>query len=627
MTINIFFLSCCLTLFSCLYAAQVSAADLNTIKLASARFVLDSSEQPPEPDADWQAVSLIDRWSPARYRQADTGWYQIPVTLPPSTEKRLAIYLPRFNMNAAVYLNRQFLADGGSFEDPVSRNWNRPLFIETPEGLWHEGDNTIHIRLRSYPGHGYLAPVFVGTVASLKPEYELRRLLQIDISRILLPITLFIGIFILALWLYRRKDSQYLWFSLSVLMWSHFSANMIVVDIPVSAFVWEVMAYASVDWFAVFLALFGLRFAGHPFSLRDGVFLVFALLATLAYASTDLNTIKSVARIWHGGSILIGTYVVVTMFRDGYRTGNRDYALIATGMAVILATAVHDWMFQFGYISLTGRTGFHLLHYSAPIIFALMAWHLVRRFIRALNEAEILNLELEQRIEKKSRALEKHYQTIEQMKNRELILHERERFSREIHDGMSGNIANAIMMSDLIQRDLQGQKNDPSQQRLQRLKDQLLASLMEMRNLILTMEGDVSTMGTLLNHINDKCGQLLADAGIGFELVVDTLDEDYELSQKQSLNILRILQEATNNIIKHSRANSVNMHINDDGRTIQFQVDDDGCGYDPDDRQSGYGMNNMQKRATEIDARLNIVSKPQQGTNLTLNLNKAEEST
>ncbi len=601
-----------------LFSSPLFAAD-DIIKLDTAQIMLADTSTLPADGPGWQRVTLTDRWDLARYHTSDNGWYRLSLDLPTLPGDAWGIYLPRFNMNAAIFLNGHLLGDGGQFNEPVARNWNQPLLVHAPATLWRSGANTVHIRLKSYPGHGYLAPVYVGPLAALTPEYDFRRLLQVDISAALFPVTLVIGVFIFALWAKRRHDSQYLWFALAVLAWSHYSVNMIVVNIPIPVFAWEVLAYASVDWFAVFLAIFGLRFAGHSFGRRDQFFLLFAVAATLAYALADQSSIKAVARIWHGGAILIGSYVALVMLGDARRSRKWSIAAMAAGLAIILLSAVHDWMFQFGYISVTGRTGFHLLHYSAPVIFTLMAWHLVRRFIKALNEAEMLNRELEQRIEKKARALEQHYATIQSMEKREAVLKERERLSREIHDGMSGNLANAIMMSDLIGRDLHGPAESKPQQRLQRLKRQLNDGLAEMRNLILTMEGDVSTLGELLNHLNDKCGQLLGSADINFTLEADIGDDSHHLSQKQSLNILRILQEAANNIIKHSGAETVILRISDKNG-IHFQISDDGCGFDSDDTESGYGMGNMRKRAEEIGAQLEVSSIPNKSVSLVLDV-------
>ncbi len=597
-----------------------SGSDSRVIPLKQAGFIISDSAHPPPDVAAWTPVRLIDRWGLQRYQKGDNGWYRITIPDAVQVDQTMGIYLPRFNMNVAVYLNGEFIAGSGRFEHPLSRNWNRPFLVQAPAVLWRQQGNVLHVRLKSYLGHGYLSPVYIGPYGLLKQEYDTRHLLQIDISSVLLPVTLLIGLFVLALWFKRRHDSQYLWFSLAVLTWTLFSANMVVVDLPISTFAWEVIAYASLEWFAVFLTIFGLRFAGYAFHWRELLFFLFALLATISYLNTDIISIKHTARFWHAGSILLGVFAVFFMLRKWKQQGRTGVPMMAFAVAVILAAAVHDWMFQFNYISPTGSTGFHLLHYSAPVIFIMMAWHLIRRFISALNESEMLNRELEQRIRSKETELEQHYQTIQSMQKHEAVVEERERLSREIHDGMGGNLANAIMMSQLIQRDMDKNRVHDVPSRLDNLTSLLDNSLSEMRNLILTMEDDITSLGSLISHINDKCARILDDAGIGFVFKTDVADEEIRLTQEQSLNILRILQEASNNIIKHARAAEVVLEIFEDSALLTLKIKDNGYGFNVDDKASGYGLRNIKKRAAEIGAKLAISSHPDEGTQISLQL-------
>ena len=58
------------------------------------------------------------------------GWYRLELPASGSKRERFSVYLARVNMNAAVYFNGDFVGDGGSFREPIARNWNRPLLFE-----------------------------------------------------------------------------------------------------------------------------------------------------------------------------------------------------------------------------------------------------------------------------------------------------------------------------------------------------------------------------------------------------------------------------------------------------------------------------------------------------------------
>ncbi len=607
---------CWVVVFSGLILPSCCQAASQVIELSEAAFTVSGGDRPPSLAA-WQPVQLTHRWTAQDYAQGRNGWYRLVLDLPQAPAQHWGIYLRRFNMNAAVFLNGQFLTDGGSFDEPLSRNWNRPLYATVPSSLWRSGENIIHIRLKSYAGYGYLTPVFVGPTAILDQEFARQNLLQIEISQALFPITLAIGLFVLGLWIRRRKDVQYFWFAAAVLVWSLYSLNMAIQNQPFSIRVWEWIAHSSVDWWVILFAIFVHRFTAISRPWLERVFLLFGVSASLVYAVVNMETLNQVTRWFHGGSLLIGLYVTLALIRIAYRERNRYYAGLALGMTLLLLMGVNDWLFQFRVTGVTGPISLHLSHYFSPLLFFFMAWHLTGRFVTALNESETLNRELEERVLQAQCEIEQHYQTIQEMEKHQAVLQERERLSREIHDGISGNVANAIMMTELIHRELPSADD----KRLRQLRAHLDDGLCEMRNLILTMEEDLSTLGELLNHVNDKYEQVLSSLGIDFQADIQLQDETRVLTQEQSLNLLRILQEALNNIAKHAQASTVSLRVSEAGGRILFEVHDNGRGFDTNQQSSGhYGLGNMRKRSDEIAASLVINSTLDAGTQIQLAL-------
>jgi hypothetical protein len=82
-----------------------------TLRLVEGRFLLHDSERPP-PDTHpgWTDVQLPDRWDRSRPGQRGIGWYRFEVPPPEDPNTPLALYLPHFNMNAAIWLNGEFAA-------------------------------------------------------------------------------------------------------------------------------------------------------------------------------------------------------------------------------------------------------------------------------------------------------------------------------------------------------------------------------------------------------------------------------------------------------------------------------------------------------------------------------------
>ena len=102
-------------------------------------------------------------------------------------------------------------------------------------------------------------------------------------------------------------------------------------------------------------------------------------------------------------------------------------------------------------------------------------------------------------------------------------------------------------------------------------------------------------------------------------------DEGAALNDDEQLQIIFILQESLSNIRKHSLAHNVTVSI-DNRQDFTLIIRDDGVGFDPAhlDALSGehVGMGIMRERAQRIRAELEVSSKPDEGTTVTLTLPK-----
>lgn len=92
----------------------------------------------------------------------------------------------------------------------------------------------------------------------------------------------------------------------------------------------------------------------------------------------------------------------------------------------------------------------------------------------------------------------------------------------------------------------------------------------------------------------------------------------------KELVIFRIIQEAFNNIIKHSQARNVTLRLHYDSSNIEIWIKDDGVGFNHDPgvilKESKAGLLNMQTRAELFKGSISIESIPHQGTQLLIKI-------
>ena len=108
---------------------------------------------------------------------------------------------------------------------------------------------------------------------------------------------------------------------------------------------------------------------------------------------------------------------------------------------------------------------------------------------------------------------------------------------------------------------------------------------------------------------------------INFSFDLDkNVPENYLFSSIEGMNIHRIIQESVNNSLKYANANKVAVSISQQNQILHFAIKDDGNGFDMDLVDLGNGLNNMEKRALEIGAKISINSEPTQRTIISLSI-------
>ena len=151
--------------------------------------------------------------------------------------------------------------------------------------------------------------------------------------------------------------------------------------------------------------------------------------------------------------------------------------------------------------------------------------------------------------------------------------------------------------------------------------DLLTKALDDLRDLSKSMSSDLIKNGGLQKAIELQVNQLQKTGK--FRVIFDTKGSYQYLNEQREIILFRILQEAVNNIIRHSCAREIIILLYCIENNVKMYIQDNGKGFDTNFLQNGKnnftgGINNMQKRAKLIDADLDIESNPGKGTKITV---------
>ena len=192
---------------------------------------------------------------------------------------------------------------------------------------------------------------------------------------------------------------------------------------------------------------------------------------------------------------------------------------------------------------------------------------------------------------------------------------ERSRLAREVHDGPAQALSNAIFQVEYLERLVD---TDPGLARteLRHLGELLRRELGDVRSFISELRPPLLTELGLNGAIREAVEQLRTLIGIP---VSASLDADAAvLGAGQQTVVLRVVQEALQNVHKHATASSASVATRIEGEDWVVEVRDDGRGFDPGTvaapGRRNYGLQFMRERAELIGARLDVRSQPDGGT-------------
>jgi signal transduction histidine kinase len=563
------------------------------LELSRAEFVLSESAQPPGDTAAWQAQALPDRWRVSRPGEGGSGWYRLTFHHHPPAGELQAVYLPKLCLNAEVWLNGVLIGSGGRFEEPIARNWNRPLLFLIPPGLLNAGDNRLFIRLRS---HAYtqasLFPPQLGPEQELRPKYERAYFLRISLNQVASLMIAAIGLLMLSFWWRRRQDTAYGYFGVSALVWSAQSTNLYIRDVPLPTVYWEVAYNASFQIFAALLLISLLRYIKADWRPLNRLLMALLLVSPPAMALAPSGWFLSVTAGLHFLSLIAAIGTLGLLIHAAWRQRNHDARLLLAAMGLIVLFAGHDWLLHSKHLWHPDRLPWlpgdvYLLHYSAPVVFLVIGWIMSARFISVLNEFEALNAELDQRVRDKHAQLEASYARMAELEREQAVREERERIHGDLHDDVGAKLLSLVY-----------QAATPASAELAR------SALQDLRDVVSRTTADSFELDEVLADWRAECEQRLTAAGL--RLVWQQTGElaAIRLNQPQALNMLRFLREAISNVIHHAQAASVSVSCNYAQGELCMDVRDDGIGCDLDQPGRGRGLRNMAARAQRIGARL-----------------------
>ncbi len=327
-----------------------------------------------------------------------------------------------------------------------------------------------------------------------------------------------------------------------------------------------------------------------------------------------IRQINSWFHIYLGLQTILVSYLMYSQILDEYDYFSLLFGILGMqAMRRISLKAGVLWILFF--LIIIGYAFFHfegfvegltrLLLFGSVIVFLSSYSYAVRR----AEEARVHNESLMLQLQDANLNLEQYSQTLKQLG----ISRERQRLARELHDSVTQTI---FSMTLTTQSALLLEERDPSRvsAQLERLNQLAQSAQTEMHTLISELRPEQVAGGGLAaairQHLNDR--QLPEGLSVKLEE-----EGEHSLLPNEDQGLFRIVQEALNNVVKHSSATTARIRLHMD-EPYWIEIDDDGQGFDLQQAQGGgrVGLSGMRERAEEIGWTFYLRSTHGEGTHI-----------
>jgi two-component system nitrate/nitrite sensor histidine kinase NarX len=205
------------------------------------------------------------------------------------------------------------------------------------------------------------------------------------------------------------------------------------------------------------------------------------------------------------------------------------------------------------------------------------------------------------------------------------VVEERERLGREMHDGLAQTLSLLSMQVGQSRSLLLSGNARACMEELREMSRVIDAGYEEVREAITNLRLAAPKGEKFANWLQEYVDDFGLRHDLTTELHIAPSPSPLVLLPHQEVHLTRIIQEALNNIRKHSQASRVQMAVIPNGRRLTLRVEDNGAGFDLESAQGchgRYGLSTMRERAELLGGELRIQSAPGLGTMITVEIER-----
>jgi ligand-binding sensor domain-containing protein/signal transduction histidine kinase len=195
---------------------------------------------------------------------------------------------------------------------------------------------------------------------------------------------------------------------------------------------------------------------------------------------------------------------------------------------------------------------------------------------------------------------------------------ERSRIARDLHDDLGASLTEINFLGTLAADSLvEGSARD----RIEGVVERARRMAKSLDEIVWTVNPANDTLASTANYLCSRTQESLEMMNMRCWLDVSEDLPEMPLDSELRHHLLMVVNEAVHNVMKHSGAGEVRLSIQNEGATLVVRVEDDGCGFDPENVPPGRnGLVNLRRRMDAVGGKCEIESAAGQGTRVRFDL-------
>lgn len=559
------------------------------LRLAAASF---------QPEGGREAeIDLPFLWSPRFDRNSGSAVFRLTFDLTSQHQRPLALYIPAARQPLEISLNGQII---GAETRPDWASARGGYFRQTtlPDAALKDSGNLLELTIQRSTDYNsaYLSEIYILPDADLAETLRLRDLLLEQGRAMLLSLHFLLFVSVLAIMAMRRHDALFRWFSLIGLT----SLGSVLLQSPALA-LWLTDARGALFVLQAMTGLLLLRTAfvvagTRPSPLQARMML--AIPAVLIALQISSGLPMALGHLT-AALVVVGSFLCAALLLTQHFARERDWvaAVLAPACGLAALCALHDILVALGWSADDLMIAPYARFWLMAAVMALLIGHL----IQSLNRGDASQALMQQRLAEQEQELRRLHQEERERMGQQILMRERERLMRDLHDGISGHLVSILAQAE--------QQGDPGHG----IRQSAGEALSDLRMVVQSLDLGEDDMRLALTGFYERIQPQLRRQGVQLDWSMEKLPEVSGMSSGMALALLRILQEAVTNALKHGPAKVIRITgAPGPNGGAEIRVQNDRQPGEARTQSRGNGLTNMRRRAQSLGGEVKLTLSPTQ---------------